>query len=118
MPPTLELPDGAVVTPDDVFLYNDYPYRFRPLDREGVAFVLTPLYWGGGDMDIPFPDRAALVDQWGPGSHGDVSEEEWAAWLRRARRDERFTDAELDAIERELEGTDGLLAAIRRRLGL
>jgi len=118
MPETLELPDGEVVTPDDVFLYEEYPYRFRPLDHEEYEFKLVPLYWGGGDMDVPFPDREALVDQWGPESRGTLTEDEWEAWLRSARNDERFGSEELDALARELPTDDpGVLTSLKRALG-
>jgi hypothetical protein len=118
---TLELPNGETVTPDDVFLYEGYPYRFRPADEETTAFYLTPLYWGGGEMDIPFSDRGVLRAQWGEESRGLLSEEAWADWLSEARTDERFDDEELDAVARELglAGEElGLLARLRRTLGL
>lgn len=127
---TLELPSGETVTPEDVFLFGDYPYRFVP--EEGDGFTLSPLYWGGGDMDIPFRDREALVEQWGgAGDRGTLTDEEWADWLQGARTDDRFDDRELDALAQELgvadagasgdEGTlgderSGLLARIRRWL--
>lgn len=124
MPETLELPNGDVVTPEDVFLYNGYPYRFVPLESDRYAFEFSPLYWGGGDMDVPFPDRAALEEQWEPETSGTPSESEWEAWLRDKRRDDRFDAAELDALERELLGDDpdageggGLLASLRSALG-
>ena len=117
---TLDLPNGETVTTDDVFLYNDYPYRFVPLDHHEYAFKLAPLYWGNSDMDVPFPDRAALEEQWGPQSRGNLTPEEWVEWLREAREDDRFDDAEVDALARELPtpGGDGLVASIRRKLGL
>ena len=34
MADTLELPNGDEVTPEDVFLYNDYPYRLVWLDDD------------------------------------------------------------------------------------
>lgn len=132
----LELPTGETVTPDDVFCYGDYPYRFVPADEHGttarpagpgpapdeVEFYLVPLYWGGGDMDVPFRDRAALVEQW-EDSRGVLGEAEWRDWLVEARADDRFDDEELDAIARELGvgdvegGAGGLLARIRRLFG-
>ncbi|NHN49147.1 hypothetical protein G9464_16325 [Halostella sp. JP-L12] len=134
MPETLELPNGEVVTPEDVFLFNDYPYRFAPLDtgeqdssiprtgaenHEEYDFKLVPLYWGGSDMDVPFPDEEALAEQWGEDSRGTLPPAEWEAWLRSARKDERFGDDEVDALARELPtGDDGVLAAIRDALGL
>ena len=139
---TLELPTGETVMPDDVFCYEGYPYRFLPAEaRDGttahaegpgpgpdeVAFYLVPLHWGGGDMDVPFRDREALVEQWDD-ARGVLTDAEWAEWLVEAREDDRFDDDELDAIERELGladapsgGADGdagdLLARLRRVLG-
>ena len=127
MPRELELPNGETVTPEDVFLYNDYPYRVQFPDedaaRDGTPdyeFELSPLHWGGGEMDIPFRDRAALVEQWGPESRGTLAPEEWEAWLREVRHDDRFGDDELDALARELPtpGGNGLVARLRRALGL
>jgi len=120
---TLELPTGEVVTPDDAFHYEGYPYRFRPLDHPEYAFALSPLVWGGGDMDVPFEDRAELREQWASESHGVRSDEEWREWLAEARSDDRFGDDELEAVERELFGGDGradgggLLGRVRRALG-
>ncbi|WP_135827592.1 hypothetical protein [Halorussus halobius] len=128
----LELPNGEVVTPEDVFCYENYPYRVRFPDDEAsesadgptgadadYAFALSPLYWGGGEMDVPFRDREALADQWGPESRGTLAPEEWAAWLREARHDDRFGDDELDALARQLPtpGGDGPVARLRRALG-
>ena len=136
MPETLELPDGEVVTPDDVFLYNDYPYRFAPLttdersssssrtpseNHDEYDFKLVPLYWGESDMDVPFPDEAALAEQWGGDSRGTLSPAEWEDWLRDARRDDRFGDDEVDALARELPTGDdggGFLSSVRDALGL
>ncbi|WP_121822907.1 hypothetical protein [Halostella salina] len=100
---TLELPTGETVTPEDVFLFGGYPYRFRPGDDD-AAFYLSPLYWGGGEMDIPFDDRDQLVDQWGEDgrAEGPLSESEWADWLVEARAQEQFDADELDAIAREV----------------
>jgi hypothetical protein len=132
----LELPTGEVVTPDDVFSYGGYPYRFVPADEheptarpagpgptpEEVDFYLVPLFWGGGDMDVPFRDRAALEEQWDD-SRGVLTEAEWRDWLFEARADDRFDEAELNAIGRELGvvngATDdgGLFARVRRLLG-
>ena len=133
MTDTLKLPDGSVVSPDDVFLYNDYPYRYVPVDGDGVesetggdhppgetpAFYLSPLYWGGGEMDVPFDDREALADQWEPSESGVLGPDEWASWLADARGDDRFDEAELDAVARELPGGDppGLLDRLRRFVG-
>jgi hypothetical protein len=128
---TLTLPNGETVTPDDVFLYNDYPYRVEfpddddtPEDGRGASadaeFYLSPLYWGGGEMDVPFREREALVEQWGEGSEGTLTDEEWERWVAEARDDERFDDEELDALLRELptaSGGGGLVARIRRTLG-
>lgn len=123
MTETLELPTGETVTPDDVFLYGGYPYRFRPRDDE-YAFELVPLYWGDSDLDVPFPDRASLVDQWDERSRGVLTPAEWEHWLREARADDRFDDAELDALARELpgeheslSGVSGLLEWLRGLLG-
>lgn len=119
---TLELPNGETVTPDDVFLFENYPYRFLPddagngVDSGRFAFVLRPLYWGGGDMDVPFSDREALVEQWSEASEGTMTEAEWRAWLREARDDDRFDDAEIDALSSELL-PGGPLARLRRVLG-
>jgi hypothetical protein len=113
----LELPNGETVTPEDVFLYNNYPYRVRfPDDDPDREFELSPLYWGGGEMDIPFRDREALVEQWGPESRGTLTGEEWEQWLREARHDDRFGGDELDALARELPTPGGGLAARIRRL--
>ena len=153
MTDTLKLPDGSVVSPDDVFLYNGYPYRYVPVDEERSAdgagdgtrsadgatdgvertgestrqspgpeppdFYLSPLYWGGGEMDVPFDDRAALADQWEASESGVLGPDEWASWLADARGDDRFDDAELDAVARELPGGDtpGLLDRLRRFVG-
>lgn len=95
------LPTGETVTPDDVFCYGDYPYRFRPLDTEEYAFALSPLYWGRSDMDVPFPDDDALAEQW-EHSRGVLTDEEWEAWLADARDDDRFGEEELDAIAVEI----------------
>ncbi|WP_262178278.1 hypothetical protein [Haloarcula laminariae] len=102
MPDTLELPTGEEVTPEDVFLYNDYPYRLVWLDGDEYAFELSPLYWGDSGMDIPFHDREALVDQWEPESRGLLTEAEWADWLDDASDDPRFDDDELAALAAEL----------------
>lgn len=120
---TLELPNGDTVTPEDVFLYNNYPYRVKfpdgdSSDESGGAangdppdgdpeFVLSPLHWGGGEMDIPFREREALVEQWGPESRGTLTAEEWEGWLREVRHDDRFGDDELDALARELPVSGG-----------
>ena len=118
MSETLELPNGEVVTPDDVFLYNDYPYRFSPLDHDEYDFKLVPLYWGESDMDVPFPDEAALAEQWDEDSRGTLPPVEWEGWLRTARRDDRFGSDEVDALARELPtGDDGFLSALRDVLG-
>jgi hypothetical protein len=123
MSDTLELPNGDVVDTEDVFLYNDYPYRFVPLDHHEFEFKLTPLYWGNSDMDVPFPDREDLVEQWGENSRGLLDDEEWVAWLESARDDDRFGDDELGHIAGELgiDGGDeegGLTSSIRDALGL
>lgn len=103
MPDTLELPNGDEVTPGDVFLYNDYPYRLVWLDvADSHEFELSPLYWGDSGMDIPFRDRDALVDQWEPESRGLLSDDEWTRWLDDASADPRFDDEELDHLAEEL----------------
>lgn len=118
---TLELPTGETVTPEDVFLFGGYPYRFVP--GEGAGFVLSPLYWGGGDMDVPFRDREDLANRWGADgeTRGPMSDDEWAAWLDEARADDRFGDDELDAIARELgledDENESVLGRLRNRLG-
>lgn len=119
MTETLELPNGETVTPEDVFLHDGYPYRYVPLEGE-YAFALSPVYWGGGGMDVPFRDREALVSQWGEDSRGTLADAEWEAWLRDARGDDRFGEEELDAVARELgvETGTGLATRLRRALGL
>jgi hypothetical protein len=102
MSDTLELPNGDEVTADDVFLYNDYPYRLVWLDDGDHEFELSPLYWGDSGMDIPFRDREALVDQWEPESKGLLSEAAWADWLEDASDDPRFDDEELEELAAEL----------------
>jgi hypothetical protein len=113
---TLELPNGETVAEDDVVLYNGYPYRVKFLNRDEYAFEFAPLFWGDSGMDVPFADREALVDQWGPESRGTLTPAEWEEWLREARADDRFGDDELDALARELPTEDGLLARLRRVL--
>ena|GEM_PF-852544 len=137
MTDTLELPDGSVVEAGEVFLYNDYPYRYvpgegadtppseratgagdgghadetdttaadhttAPADGEPPAFSLSPLYWGGGEMDVPFRDREALHEQWEPDTSGVLDDDGWEAWLADARETDQFGEAELDAVAREL----------------
>jgi hypothetical protein len=122
---TLELPSGDTVDTEEVFLFEGYPYRVLPADAAGgiaaeddsVTLVLRPLYWGGGDMDVPLRGREELVDRWGPDSKGTMTGEEWAAWLESARSDDRFGDEELDALARELL-PGGPLVRLRRALGL
>lgn len=101
MTATLDLPTGETVTPDDVFAYDGYPYRFRPLDHDEYDFLLSPLYWGDSGMDIPFTSTDALADQWDD-SAGVKTADEWRAWLADARDDHRFGDDELDALAVEL----------------
>jgi hypothetical protein len=114
MPETLTLPNGETVTPEDVFLFDGYPYRFVPAED---GFYLSPLYWGGGEMDVPFASEAELADRWEGDSRGTLRDEEWRAWLREARHDDRFSDEELDHVARELGLERGLLARIRGLLG-
>ncbi|MDZ7747289.1 MAG: hypothetical protein U5K28_12640 [Halobacteriales archaeon] len=118
---TLELPTGETVSPDDVFHYEGYPYRFTPSDEASSAFILSPLYWGGGEMDVPVPSTEAFHTEWSDRSRGVLSGEEWEEWLDDARRDDRYDDAELDAIASEI-GLDvqsgGLLTRVRRQLRL
>ena len=124
MADSLELPNGDAVTPDDVFLYNDYPYRLVWLDDDTHAFELSPLYWGDSGMDIPFRDREALVDQWEVQSRGLLTDEQWADWLDDAEDDPRFDDDELAELAAELptdweyEGTTDDGGGLRDRLGL
>ena len=125
MPETLELPNGDVVSPDDVFLYNDYPYRLVWLEAESHAFKLSPLYWGDSGMDIPFQDREALVDQWETDSKGLLGPEEWADWLEAATTDPRFDDEEVATLAEELPTewtppteSDDAGGGLRDRLGL
>ncbi|MDS0259132.1 hypothetical protein NDI56_06970 [Haloarcula sp. S1CR25-12] len=121
---SLDLPNGDEVTPDDVFLYNDYPYRLVWLDDDTHAFELCPLYWGDSGMDIPFRDREALVDQWEPESRGLLSPEEWGDWLDAAADDPRFDDDELAHLAAKLptdwepEDTGDDSGGLRDRLGL
>ena len=102
MSDTLALPNGDEVTPDDVFLYNNYPYRLVWLDGERHAFELSPLYWGDSGMDIPFRDREALVDQWDADSEGLLTAEEWGTWLEEATEDPRFDGTEIEELAAEL----------------
>jgi len=125
MADTLELPNGDEVTPEDVFLYNDYPYRLVWLDGERHAFELSPLYWGDSGMDIPFRDREALVDQWEVGQQGLLTDAEWEAWLESADADPRFDDEELANLAAELppeweseDGDDDTGGGLRDLLGL
>ncbi|RLM47080.1 hypothetical protein DVK00_00840 [Haloarcula sp. Atlit-47R] len=99
---TLELPNGDVVSADDVFCYNDYPYRLVWLEDDTHEFALSPLYWGDSGMDIPFRDREALVDQWEVDSQGQMTAEEWADWLDDATADPRFSDDEVASLAAEL----------------
>ena len=124
MTDTLELPTGETVTPEDVFLYNDYPYRLVWPDGDSHAFVLSPLYWGDSGMDIPFRDREALVDQWETDSRGLLTPDQWAEWLEMASDDQRFDDEEVAHLAAELPtdweptgGTDSG-GGLRDRLGL
>lgn len=125
---TLDLPSGETVAAGEMFSFNGYPYRFVPLDHEEYEFKLAPLYWGGGDMDVPFEGRDELVEQWGPESRGVLADEAWRDWLTDARTDDRYGDGELDAVERELFACDadggsdagddgGLMDRLRRLLG-
>ncbi|WP_423999887.1 hypothetical protein ACOZ4I_12165 [Haloarcula salina] len=104
MSETLELPNGDVVSPDDVFNYNDYPYRLVWLDGDSHAFAFSPLYWGDSGMDIPFRDREALVDQWEADAEGLLTPAEWADWLDEAATDPRFSDEEVAELADELPG--------------
>jgi hypothetical protein len=118
---TLTLPNGEEITEDETVLYNGYPYRLRFVDGDDYEFALSPLYWGSSGMDIPFPDRDALVEQWESDSRGTLTDEEWDGWIREARRNPQFTDDEIDEIARQLgatETTDGPLDRLRRLLGL
>lgn len=125
MSETLELPNGDEVSPDDVFLYNDYPYRLVWLDSDTHAFELSPLYWGDSGMDIPFRDREALVDQWETDSRGLLSDEEWAEWLDDATTDPRFGEEEVAELSAELptewespENDSSSNGGLRDKLGL
>lgn len=115
---TLELPTGETVAPDEVFHYQGYPYRFRPSDDPDAAFLLVPLYWDGGGLDVPVPSREAFVAEWDDRSRGVLSDEEWREWLDSARSDDRYDDDELDALAAELGLETGPLARLRRALGL
>lgn len=102
MTDALTLPNGDEVTPDDEFLYNNYPYRLVWLDGERHNFKLSPLYWGDSGMDIPFRDRQALVDQWDADSEGLLTADGWADWLDDATEDPRFDETELRDLAAEL----------------
>ncbi|MBV0901549.1 hypothetical protein [Haloarcula salina] len=104
MSETLELPNGDVVSPDDVFNYNDYPYRLVWLDGDAHDFAFSPLYWGDSGMDIPFRDREALVDQWEVDAEGLLTPAEWEDWLDEAASDPRFSDEEVAGLADELPG--------------
>lgn len=128
MTQSLTLPNGDTVAPDDVLLHDGYPFRYVPADAaDRYAFYFSPLYWGDSGMDVPFRDRDALEAQWSDASRGTLSREEWQAWLRDARQDDRFDDAEVDALARELPVDtdepvenapgDGILGRVRRILG-
>lgn len=119
MAETLELPTGETVSPEQAFLFEGYPFRFRPVD-DGEGFELSPLYWGGGQMDQRFESRTELVERWAedPDSRGLLTDDEWRAWIDDARDDDRFVAEELDAIERELGLARGPLARLRGLLGL
>lgn len=112
---TLTLPNGENVNEDDIILYNGYPYRVKFADGE-YEFKLSPLYWGNSGMDIPFADREALVDQWEADSRGTLTSAEWKQWLREARHNPQFTDAELDEIARELPTDRSVLDRLRQLL--
>lgn len=118
---TLTLPNGETVSPGAVVLYEGYPYRYVEADSADTAFVLSPLYWGGSPLDVPFPSREALVAQWSEESRGTLTEAEWEAWLDDARADDRFGDEELDAVAAEVLGDErappGPLDRLRRLLG-
>ncbi|MFB6300456.1 MAG: hypothetical protein ABEH65_09370 [Halobacteriales archaeon] len=113
----LELPNGDVIEPGDVILYNGYPYRLMPTEAEGTAFILSPLYWGDSALDIPFASRQELVDQWESESRGVLTEAEWRDWLYEARGQGMFTPEELDAIETVVIDTPGLLDRLRSLFG-
>jgi hypothetical protein len=121
---TLKLPNGDVVSPDDVFCYNDYPYRLVWLDDDTHEFALSPLYWGDSGMDIPFRDREALVDQWEVDSQGRMTAEEWADWLDDATTDPRYSDDEVASLAADLptewtpDGGGGDSGGFLDRLGL
>ncbi|MDY6818093.1 MAG: hypothetical protein SVG88_05465 [Halobacteriales archaeon] len=112
----VELPNGDVIEPGDVILYNDYPYRLVSTEATETAFILSPLYWGDSALDIPFESRDELVAQWEADSRGLLTEEEWRDWLREARGKEMFTAEELDTIETIVIDSPGLLARIRSLL--
>jgi hypothetical protein len=120
MAETLELPTGETVTPEEPFLFEGYPFRFRPVDDDAEGFELSPLYWGGGQMDQRFESRAELVDRWAddPDTRGVLTDAEWRTWIEEARDDDRFVAEELDAIERELGLATGPLSRLRSALGL
>jgi hypothetical protein len=126
MAETLELPSGDVVTPDDVFLHDGYPYRYVPVEDDEYAFLLSPLYWGDSGMDIPFRDRDALAAQWSDDSRGTLTASQWRDWLDDARDDDRIDPEEVSALARELpvdvrddgvNDADGILAALRALVG-
>lgn len=114
----LTLPNGETVTEGDVILHDNYPYRVVFPDDDEYELELSPLYWGDSGMDVPFRTRDALVEQWASDSRGTQTRDEWEQWLREARHDDRFGDAELEELARELPTTSGPVARLRRLLRL
>lgn len=110
----IELPNGDVVEPGDVILFEGYPYR---VDRND-AIVLSPVYWGESALDLSYKDAAELSAEWSDESEGLLTESEWQAWLADARRDDRFGDDELDAVADAVLESTGLVDRLRSVFGL
>ena len=110
----IELPNGDVVEPGTVILYEEYPYRVDA--DEGI--VLSPLYWGDSELDLTFESQEALAASWGEDSAGVLSESEWRDWLTEARHDDRFGDDELDAVADVVLPSRGLVDRFRDLFGL
>ena len=114
------LPNGEDVEAGTVILFEGYPYR---VDRDD-GIRLSPVYWGDSALDLTFEDAEDLGDAWGEESRGTLREAEWQSWLADARADERFGDAEVDAIAQEVLGSGAggwvsqVVGRLRRLLGL
>lgn len=114
----LELPNGDVIEPGEVILFEGYAYRYVRTPDAEHAFKLVPIHWGESMLDLPFDSADALADRWGPESRGALSASEWEDWLAEARRDPQFDAEELDAIADAVLERPGIVGRLRRRLGL